>query len=563
MNVRNDSLPDDVKLLKTLLLEQQQHFSQQQHNAQLTIARQQKLIDRVERSADTQTKKVGVLQNKIVQHKTRIQILEEQLQLLRAHQFGQRSEKLFNPDQIQLFNEAEVLADEPQGDTGAASDDDTIDVPAHTRKRRRSQAIAADLPRVDVVHDLDEEQKHCGSCGETMAHIGEEISEQLCVIPQQHFAVRHRRQKYACPCKECIRTASMPAQPIPGSQASPRLLANVMERKYLQGLPLYRQEKIAERDGLDLPRCKLARWLITGSEVFVPLINLLQDSFFSFDVALSDDTGIRVLKEDGRAPSSKSALWIRRGGPPDKQVVLVDYEISKSGETVYKLLSDFKGYLVTDGAENFKLSVRRNGLCAVLCNDHSRRRFRKALQVVDKDKSSIARTAMHWYGKLYRIEAETKHLDPDERHAIRQAQAVPVWDEFLAWAERVFTEGVAHGRTTEALSYLLKNREGLRAYCLDGRLPISNIKSEHVAKTIAVMRKNFLFADTPSGATASARIFSVIETARANNHNPYQYLSVLLTELPQANSVEEIERLLPWNLTPEQVSVMFGAYPIP
>ena len=145
MDVRNDSLPDDVKLLKTLLLEQQQHFSQQQHNAQLTIARQQKLIDRVERSADTQTKKVGVLQNKIVQHKTRIQILEEQLQLLRAHQFGQRSEKLFNPDQIQLFNEAEVLADEPQDEPGDESDDDTIDVPAHTRKRRRSQAIGAEV----------------------------------------------------------------------------------------------------------------------------------------------------------------------------------------------------------------------------------------------------------------------------------------------------------------------------------------------------------------------------------------------------------------------------------
>lgn len=563
MDVRNDSLPDDVELLKKLLREQQRHFSQQQHNAQLTIAKQQKLIDRVEKSAETQTQKVGVLQDKIVQHKTRIQILEEQLQLLRAHQFGKRSEKLFNPDQIQLFNEAEVVADEPQDEPDEASDDDTIDVPAHTRKRRRSQAIPEDLARVDVVHDLEDEQKCCDACGETMAHIGEDVSEQLCVVPQQHFAVRHRRQKYACQCKACIRTASMPAQPIPGSQASPRLLANVMERKYLQGLPLYRQEKIAERDGLDLPRSKLARWLITGSEVFVPFINLLEDSFFSFDVALSDDTGIRVLKEDGRAASSKSALWIRRGGPPDKPVVLVDYKVSKSGETVYKLLSDFKGYLVTDGADNFKLSVRRNGLCSVLCNDHSRRRFRNALQVADKDKSSIARTAMHWYGKLYRIETQTKHLEPDERHAIRQAQAVPVWDEFLAWAERVFTEGVAHGRTSEALSYLLKNRDGLRAYCLDGRLPISNIKSEHVAKTIAVMRKNFLFADTPSGATASARIFSVIETARANNHNPYQYLSVLLTELPQANSLEDIERLLPWNLTPEQVSVMFGAYPLP
>ena len=570
MDVRDDTLPDDPEQLKALLLEQQRHFDRQQHNDRLTIAKQQKLIDRAEKNVDAHTHKVGVLQEKIVRHKTRIQILEEQLQLLRAHEYGKRSEKLANPDQFHLFNEAEVVADEPDSDAADANPDtaaatDDIVVPAHTRKRRSSQAIPDNLQRVDVIHDLDEEQKQCDACGKAMLHIGEDVSEQLCVIPQQHFAVRHRRNKYACQCKECIRTASMPAQPIPGSQASPRLLANVMERKYLQGLPLYRQEKIAERDGLDLPRSKLARWLISGSEVLIPLINLLEDSFFSFDVALSDDTGIRVLKEDGRAPSSKSALWIRRGGPPDKQVVLVDYEVSKSGETVYKLLCDFNGYLVSDGADNFKLSVRRNGLCSVLCNDHARRRFRKALQVLDKskNKSGIARTAMEWYGKLYRIESKSKHLEPDERHAIRQEQAVPVWDEFLAWAERVFTEGVAHGRTNEALSYLLKHREGLRAYCLDGRLPISNIKSEHVAKTIAVMRKNFLFSDTPSGATASARIFSVIETARANHHNPYQYLSVLLTELPQATTLEEVERLLPWNLTPEQVGVMFAAYPLP
>lgn len=565
MDVRNPSLPDDSELLKKLMREQQTQFSQQQHNAQLTITQQKKLIDRVEKNNEAHTKKVGVLQVKLVQHKTRIQILEEQLQLLRAHQFGKRSEKHPNPDQIQLFNEAEVVGDEPDNDADPDSEgtEEGIKVPAHTRKRRRSQALPDDLKRVDVVHDLDDDEKHCGACGEPMAHIGEEITEQLCVVPQQHFAVRHRRQKYACQCKDCIRTAAMPAQPIPGSQASPRLLANVMERKYLQGLPLYRQEKIAEREGLDLPRSKLARWLIDGSAVFQPLINLLEDSFFSFDVALSDDTGIRVLKEDGRSPSSQSALWIRRGGPPDKQVVLVDYEISKSGETVYRLLSDFNGYLVTDGADNFKLSVRRNALCSVLCNDHARRRFRKALQVADKDKQSVARTAMAWYGKLYRIEAQSKLLEADERHAIRQSQAVPVWDEFIAWATQVFSEGVAHGRTTDALSYLLKHQQGLRAYCLDGRLPISNIKSEHVAKTIAIMRKNFMFADTPSGATASARIFSVIETARANNHNPYQYLSVLLTELPQATCVEDVERLLPWNLAPEQVGVMFGAYPLP
>ena len=239
----------------------------------------------------------------------------------------------------------------------------------------------------------------------------------------------------------------------------------------------------------------------------------------------------------GGLPVPQSALWIRRGGPPDKPVVLVDYEVSKSGQTVYKLLCDFKGYLVTDGADNFKLRVWRNSLCFVLCNDHARKCYRKALQVLAKNKSSIARTAMQRYGKLYRIESQSNKLRPDERHTIRQKQAIPKWDEFLALGKRVFTEGVANDRTNEALSYLLKHHEGLRAYCLDSRLPISNIKSEHVAKTIAVMCKNFLFADTPSGATASARIFCVIETARANHHNPYQYLSVLLTELPQATSL--------------------------
>ena len=254
-----------------------------------------------------------------------------------------------------------------------------------------------------------------------------------------------------------------------------------------------------------------------------------------------------------------------RGGPPDKPVVLVDYETSKSGETAYKLLSGFHGFLVTDGASNFNASVRRNNLVPVLCNDHARRRFRQALSVVGKDevKGTIARTGLNWYGKLYRIEAQTKHLPADERGAIRQAQAVPVWREFIAWASKIATQGVAHGKTSEALSYLLKNKTGLQQYCTDGRLPISNIKSEHVAKTIALMRKNFLFSDTPSGATASARIFSLIETARANGHNPYRYLSVLLTELPQVQKVEDIEALLPWSLTPADATERFSQYPTP
>ena len=271
----------------------------------------------------------------------------------------------------------------------------------------------------------------------------------------------------------------------------------------------------------------MARWLIQASALFTPLINLLEDAFFDHDIALSDDTGIRVLKEDGRRASTQSALWIRRGGAPETLVVLVDYRVFKSSETVYRLLSQFSGYLVTDGA------------------------------------ASIARTALDWYGKLYRIEREAKHLRDEQRHATRQSQAVPVWTEFLRWATRVFTEGVTHGKTTEALAYLLKHQDGLQGDCQDGRLPISNIRSEHVAKTIAITRQNLMFADTPSGADASARIFSVIETARANGHHPYKYLSVVLTRLPQVSCVEDVEQLLPGHLSPDRAAEIFATYSTP
>jgi len=141
--------------------------------------------------------------------------------------------------------------------------------------------------------------------------------------------------------------------------------------------------------------------------------------------------------------------------------------------------------------------------------------------------------------------------------------AVPVWKDFITWAHQVQSEGVAHAGTRDALSYLIKHAEGLQRYCDDGRLPISNIQSEHVAKTIAIARKNFLFADTAAGAESSGRIFSLIETARANGHNPQRYLSVLLSELPNVTAVEQVEALLPWNLTVDQVAERYAAYPTP
>jgi len=223
---------------------------------------------------------------------------------------------------------------------------------------------------------------------------------------------------------------------------------------------------------------------------------------------------------------------------------------------------------VCDGASNFNLSVEKNELNVALCNDHARRRFRKVHEKLSKEKKhrsglAIVSQGLVRYNALYKIEREIKTLSDEERHRARQDKAVPLWKSFIEWAEKVQSEGVRHAGTTDALAYLLKHADGLQTYCKDPRLPISNIKSEHVAKTIAISRKNFLFADTEAGAESTGRVFSVIETARANNHNPQKYLSVLLAELPNIKTVEDVDALLPWVISPEAVAERYAAFPAP
>ena len=525
-------LPDDPLALRQLLVRQQEQLE--------TLSRQ-----------------LHAQEHSIVRKDARIVALEHKLEALKLRHFGKSSEK--NPDQYEFFNEAELVA---QSDPDEECED-FITVPAHRRQARKSRRLPPDLPRVEVIHDLAEADKQC-SCGQRLRHIGEDTLEQLCVIPQQFFVIEHKRLKYACQCKACICTASMPAQPLPGSQASPQLLAQVMVAKYHDGLPLYRQEKIARRERVQLPRAKLARWLIGCAELFQPVFNLLQDTFFSYDIALTDETGIQVLKEHGRAPQTKSYLWIRRGGPPDKPVVLVDYEKSASGQAAQSLLSEFHGYLVCDGAPIYNQPVKANGLTVVYCNDHARRRFREALVSLGKSaaaKQSIAAQGIKRYRTLYRLEKNLKHLSVEGRYLERQRVAVPLWDAFIDWAKEKHGQGVAHEPTREALAYLLKHAQGLRRYCEDARLPISNIQSEHVAKTIALARKNFLFADTEAGAASSAMLYSILESAQANHHHTQRYLSVVLTELPNARDLADIEALLPWNLTPDEVARRFATCP--
>ena len=436
MDVLPTILPKDPEALIALLQKQQREIESLQH----TLTRKDQTLAHRDKT--------------LLNREDKIRQLEERLRALLAQRFGRSSEK-FNPDQFQLFNEAELLAE-----LNPETESDSTEVKGHRRqKHKSSHVLPAHLPRVDVVHDLDEHLKQC-DCGNTLEEIDEEILEQLCVVPKQYYVIRHRQKKYACSCKECVRTASMPTQPLPRSQASPQVIADVMVSKYRDGIPLYRQEKIAARVDVPLPRGKLARWIIDGSEVFQVILNLLMDTFFSYDIAQSDDTGIQVLKERDREPHSQSALWIRRGGPPDKPVVLVDYAATKSGQTAYGLLSEFRGTLVCDGASNFNLAVRENQLKVALCNDHARRRFKRVFDQLSKDDKkgaagSVAAEGVLRYKALYKIEKAIKSLPVEQKLATRQQEALPLWESFIDWAQQTQVQGVRHPGTRDALSYCL------------------------------------------------------------------------------------------------------------
>lgn len=522
-------------------------------------------VNSLQTQVDDLQLQLGNLQSLLFNKEKQIQKLQEQLNLKQQRLYGKSTEKL-QVEQLEwdFFNEAELLA--ALAKLKEEKEQASTTVAAHQRRGRQKKPFPKNLRTVEVVHDLSDDEKHC-SCGKTLKHIGDDVSEQLAIIPQTYYRIKHVRRRYGCSCKQCLRTASMPASVLPGTQASAQLIAHIMVSKYLDGLPLYRQEKIAARSKIDLPRAKQARWIIDAStQRLQPMYNLIQEVYWQYDIGHCDETGIQVLKEPGRTPQNKSWLWLRRGGPPDKPVVLVDYSPSRSGQVAGTLLEHFRGYLVCDAYSGYRPVADENALWLVYCNDHARRRFMDIIKSVGKDhdvKDIIATRAVAWYKPLYALEKKIKGLSAQDKREQRQQHALPHWKQFLAWAQQLQDEGVQHNATREALQYLLNHQQELQRYCEDGRLPMTNIRAEHVAKTIAIARKNFLFADTPAGAKASAMVYSILETAKANGHHPFEYLTVLLNESANAKTVEDFERLLPWNITPEQVQEIFKTYPAP
>jgi transposase len=475
------------------------------------------------------------------QLKQRIKLLEEMLRVQRYKDYGASSEK--DSGQGQLFNEAEEDALVTESETP------DITVPAHTRKKKKRVSIPEDLPREDIIHDLAEADKICPHDGSELKLIGEETSEQLDIEPAKIKVLRHRRQKYACPCcEQHLITATKPAQPIEKSIAAPGLLAYVAVSKYCDALPLYRQVAIFKRIGIELDRTTLANWMIKMGALVQPLINRLSEFVNEQSVLHMDETPLQVLNEPNKTAQSKSYMWVLATTQASVPIVLYHYSASRSGDIPKTLLPDFTGALMVDGYEGYAAICNDNQLTRLGCWAHARRKFIDAQRQQPKGKIGKADIALDFIQKLYRIEKRHKDNNIDELFDVRQAEAKPIIDKLKQWLDKSIANSPPKSTLGKALQYLNNQWPRLIGYLDGGSRPIDNNRAENSIRPFVIGRKNWLFSSSQSGAHASANLYSLIETAKANELEPYAYLKQLFTMLPQANSLEDIDALLPWNV---------------
>ena len=486
-------------------------------------------------------------------------MLREQIQLLRSLLYGRKSEKAIpvdGPQPLPLFD-----MPEPEG---LDQEEEEIHVPGHTRKKGGRKKLPEDLPRVEVVHDIDEQDKVC-SCGCQLKRIGEETSEQLDVIPAKIQVIRHIRPKYACP--ECegiqddgptVRIAPVPEQIIPKSIVAPGLLASILTEKFIDHLPFYRQEKRFRRLGVDISRTSMCRWAMQAATACQPILNLLEEEVLAGIFIQADETTLQVLNESGRSPTAKSYMWVFRRGDPDRPVLIYQYHPTRSGDVANAFLRDFKGTVQTDGYAGYNFLDHVEAIHHIGCWAHTRRKFTDVARALGKNrKPGAVDSALGYIKKLYAIEKRIRagNSTPEEIYELRQKEAKPILEDFEKWLRKKQLQTPPKGLLGKAVAYTLNQWHRLIGYIENGNLCIDNNMAENSIRPFVVGRKNWLFSGTPEGAEASALLYSLIETAKANELEPYAYLRYIFDNLPLAKTLEDYEALLPWNITAGQMAV--------
>ena len=478
--------------------------------------------------------------------------LKHQFQQSLRHRFGSRSERFIDPDHPQagLFDAA--LANESTDNQDEENlPDNVVTIASYQRKKKGRGKLNPNLPRSTVIINVPEEQHIC-PCGCKKVFMRYITTERYDYRPEECSVVEEKREVLVCPKKACrpsIIAAPKPLHIAPKIQATHEFLAHIIIGKLLDRQPLYHlAKKLQTRHGVELSRETLSSWFIKTALPLQPIWNLLKDQYLTYDIAPFDATTLQVLKEPGRLATTKSYVYCFRGGSPDKPVILFDYNATDHAQYVLDWFIDYQGYSLTDADPWFKGLSTVDTLTEVNCNSHARRKFEPIAKAVGEN--GVARTMMRYYRKLYAIERQAKEnkLTFEQRYQLRLEKSKPILGKMKVYLDEVYPGCMPNSELYNAVRYTLTHWTKLTAFLLDGRLEIDNNLTEQEIKYLVMARKNFLFADTISGAHALCLHLSIIRTAIVNGLDPYQYLLELFNQLPYCKTVEDYEHLLPWNI---------------
>jgi len=500
-------------------------------------------------------------------------LLEEEVRWLKAQYYGRSTQSADaadeNPDQRMLFNEAEVLAAIEAADE--AHRQRTTKIEAHERKRSADagrKAIPDHFPRIAIEHDLAPDEKICTKCAvpHPLTRIGAEIRECYRFEPPKISVEQHIRPTYVCEERhEAPITAPAPPVILPKSMASPSLLAHVIKSKFDLGLPIYRVSQDLTRYQMNLGPGTLGTWVNTvGGEKVVPLINLMGEALLGAAFMHIDETPLQVLRSD-KAAGSDHYIVVRAGGPSGRRIVLYDYIASRTTAALKQLFvgpeGAYQGKFISDGLERYDDIATELKLLHFGCLQHCRTMFFKARKVSQLPSSrTLANAAMVDYIRpVYQVEERIKTLREEyaargevlplaEVQALRQGKSKPIMEKFKAWVDELLPGTPPNSALGKALGYTSRQWPKLVRHLDHPDMPVDNNYVERQIKSYATGRKAWLFAYDAAGAQASANLYSLVMTCRANEVEPYAYLNYLFEHLPAASNVEQVEALLPWNV---------------
>lgn len=496
----------------------------------------------------------------------RIEQLLDYILLLRKRQFGASADRP-GKEQFNLFDEAELeqlLADLGVPDSLAAAQPVRKKGDSERRQPVR-RPLPAHLDRIEKIIDLSDEDKQ--AMGEEWVFIGYDVSEQLAIIPRQHYVIAYKRAKYVpqhdevAGAEQGVRIASRPDQILPKSIAHSSVIADVLVRKFVDGLPFYRQEVINAREGIDLSRQTMSGWVIQLHERLSPLMAVMKRLLHAGPVIQIDETRLQVLKEPGRENTKLSYMWVYGGGPPDRPVVWYQYASTRSGDVPLDFLYpegeapvEKAMYLMTDGYEGYNALSKLPGILGhAACWAHVRRKFVEATH--GRKNTAAAHQMVALIRKLYLVERATVEEMPEARQAIRRAQAAPVLEKIKEWLDQKVNQVLPKSPLGAAIAYTLGLWPKLTIYLEDGNIPIDNNRIENAIRPFVIGRKNFLFSGSPRGAQASATLYTLVESAKANGLEPWAYLNYLFEKLPTAKSEQALLALLPQNSKMEDLKL--------